>query len=116
MTSENYREKIDLIDAEIIKLFSDRMEIAKSIANYKKENAQLEMDFFIRDAENLIPIEVKAKNGATKSLNALIDNNKYSDIRFGIKLCSQNIGYNEKFYTIPYFCTFLLKRWLTERK
>ncbi|MBO4741437.1 MAG: DUF4143 domain-containing protein, partial [Bacteroidales bacterium] len=83
---------------------------------YKKENAQLEMDFFIRDAENLIPIEVKAKNGATKSLNALIDNNKYSDIRFGIKLCSQNIGYNEKFYTIPYFCTFLLKRWLAERK
>lgn len=83
---------------------------------YKKENAQLEMDFFIRDAENLIPIEVKAKNGATKSLNALIDNNKYSDIRFGIKLCSQNIGYNEKFYTIPYFCTFLLKQWLAERK
>ena len=23
-----------------------------------------------------------------------------------------NIGFNGKFYTIPYFCTFLLKKWL----
>jgi hypothetical protein len=83
---------------------------------YKKENAQLEMDFFIRDTDSLVPVEVKAKNGATKSLNALIENDKYADIRYGIKLCAQNIGFNGKFYTIPYFCTFLLKRWLTARE
>ncbi len=79
---------------------------------YKKENSQLEMDFFIRDAESLIPVEVKAKNGATKSLNALLESGKYPDIRYGVKLCAQNIGFNGKFYTIPYFCTFLLKKWL----
>ena len=39
---------------------------------YKKENAQLEMDFFVRTTENLVPVEVKAKNGATASLNNLI--------------------------------------------
>jgi len=26
-----------------------------------------------------------------------------------------DVGFNEKFYTFPYFLTFLLKRWLKER-
>lgn len=83
---------------------------------YKKENAQLEMDFFIRDAETLIPVEVKAKKGATKSLNSLIESDHYPDIHYGIKLCAQNVGFNGRFYTFPYFCTFLLKRWIAERE
>lgn len=80
---------------------------------YKKENAQLEMDFFIRDAEHLIPIEVKAKNGSTISLNNLIHSASYPHITFGIKLSNNNIGYNGRFYTFPYFCAFLLKKWLS---
>lgn len=82
---------------------------------FRNRTATLEMDFFIRDAESLIPVEVKAKNGATKSLNALIDNNAYPDIRRGIKLGDTNIGYNDKFITFPYALTFLLKRWIMER-
>ncbi len=35
---------------------------------YKTENAQLEMDFFVRDSTTLIPVEVKATTGATPSL------------------------------------------------
>lgn len=81
---------------------------------YKKENSQLEMDFFVRTAESLVPVEVKAKDGATASLNNLINLSSYDDIKFGIKLSSKNIGFNGKFYTIPYFCTFLLKRFLKE--
>lgn len=81
---------------------------------YKKENSQLEMDFFVRTAESLVPVEVKAKDGATASLNNLINLASYDDIKFGIKLSSKNIGFNGKFYTIPYFCTFLLKRFLKE--
>ena len=81
---------------------------------YKKENAQLEMDFFVRTAESLVPVEVKAKDGATASLNNLISFSSYEDIRFGIKLGQKNIGFNGKFYTIPYFCVFLLKRFLHE--
>ena len=79
---------------------------------YKKENAQLEMDFFLRDADSLIPVEVKASDNATVSLNNLIKNNAYPDIKYGIKLCHRNIGFNGKFYTFPYFCAFLLRRWL----
>lgn len=81
---------------------------------YKKENAQLKMDFFARTTDSLVPIEVKAKDGATASLNNLIKFPSYSDVNFGIKLCSKNIGFNSLFYTIPYFCTFLLKRFLKE--
>ena len=81
---------------------------------YKKENAQLEMDFFVRTSESLVPLEVKAKDGATASLNNLISYPSYSDVWFGIKLAHKNIGFNGRFYTIPYFCTFLLKRFLKE--
>ena len=76
---------------------------------YKNEKATIEMDFFVRDRESLIPVEVKAVNGSTVSLNNLIDGEKYKDIKYGIKFCSQNIGYNGKFYTFPYFLAFLLK-------
>ncbi len=39
---------------------------------YKRENPALEMDFFVRDADSLVPVEVKAKDNATASLNNLI--------------------------------------------
>ena len=74
------------------------------------------MDFMVRDKNSLIPIEVKANNNSTISLNNLINNNLYKDIKYGIKLCNKNIGFNGKFYTFPYFLTFLLKRFLEEKK
>ena len=79
---------------------------------YKNEKGTIEMDFFIRDKDSLIPVEVKANDNATISLNNLIDSDKYRDIKCGIKLCNKNIGFNGKFYTFPYFLTFLLKRYL----
>lgn len=82
---------------------------------YKQDNPALEMDFFVRDSESLIPIEVKANDGATPSLKKLIANDKYPDIRFGIKFGYKNIGFANGFYTFPYFLGFLLKRFLRER-
>lgn len=82
---------------------------------YKDDSKKIEMDFMIRDKDSLIPIEVKANNNATISLNNLINNNLYKDIKYGIKLCNKNIGFNGKFYTFPYFLTFLLKRYLKEK-
>ena len=80
---------------------------------YRNEKSTIEMDFFIRDTQSLIPVEVKATDNATKSLNKLTaQDGKYPDIKYGIKLCKNNIGYNGKFYTFPYFLTFLLKRFL----
>lgn len=82
---------------------------------YRNERNTLEIDFMIRDATSLIPVEVKANDQSTASLNRLIKSNKYSDIHFGIKLANKNIGFNEQFYTFPYFLAFLLKRFLKER-
>lgn len=82
---------------------------------YKNEKGTLEMDFFIRDKDSLIPVEVKANDNATVSLNNLIDGDNYKDIKYGIKLCNKNIGFNGKFYTFPYFMAFLLKRCLKNK-
>lgn len=82
---------------------------------YKNKKGTIEMDFFIRDKDSLIPVEVKSNDNATISLNNLIDSDKYKDIKYGIKLCNKNIGFNGKFYTFPYFLTFLLKRYLKEK-
>ena len=82
---------------------------------YKNEKGTIEMDFFIRDKNSLIPVEVKANDNATISLKNLIESDKYKDIKYGIKLCNKNIGFNGKFYTFPYFLTFLLKRYLKEK-
>lgn len=85
-----------------------------SLYYYKREDGKLEQDFFVRDTQSLIPVEVKATNGTAKSLATLIDSEKYADIKYGIKFIKGNIGYNGKFYTFPYFCSFLLKRYLSE--
>lgn len=79
---------------------------------YKSDKPSLEMDFFVRDADYLVPIEVKATDGATASLNNLLKENKYPDVSYGIKFGYKNIGFNGKFYTFPYFLAFLLKRFL----
>ncbi len=81
---------------------------------YKKEDSTLEEDFFLRTKESLLPVEVKATNGKSKSLRSLIQSEHYPDIRSGIKLISGNIGYEDSIHTFPYFCTFLLKRFLAE--
>ena len=86
-----------------------------SLYFYRNNSSTIEMDFFLRDADSLIPIEVKASNGASKSLNELLRPDAYPDIRYGIKLGDTNIGRSDRFYTFPYALTFLLKRWLRER-
>ena len=83
-----------------------------SLYFYKNEKGTVEMDFFVRDAQSLIPVEVKATDGSTVSLNNLINKNTYADVKYGIKFGYKNIGFNGKFYTFPYFVAFLLKRYL----
>ena len=82
---------------------------------YARNNPALEMDFFVRDADSLIPMEVKAGDNATPSLNHLIDWDSYPDVKYGVKLGYKNIGWNGKLYTFPYFLGFLIRRWLKEK-
>ena len=79
---------------------------------YKKDNSTLEEDFLIRNKGKIVPIEVKATNGTSKSLQTLIANDKYKNITYGIKLSKSNIGFKSNIFSFPYFCTFLLRKFL----
>ncbi len=83
---------------------------------YKKENATLEEDFFIRSKNELIPVEIKANTNKSKSMSQLIKSDRYPDIVHGIKFTLGNIGHEEPIYTFPYFCIFLLKRFMDEQE
>lgn len=79
---------------------------------YKRADSTLEEDFFLRDTTNLIPVEVKAKGGSSQSLRTLIESAHYPDVTWGIKLHAGNIGMERHVFSVPYFCTFLLRRFL----
>jgi len=81
---------------------------------FKKQDSTLEEDFFIRSKTSLIPVEVKAKSGRAKSMKILISSEHYPDIRYGIKFSKNNIGHDDCIYTFPYFCAFLLKRFMAD--
>ena len=81
---------------------------------YKKESSTLEQDFFVRTKKSLVPVEVKSTNGKAKSLSTLIKSDSYPDITTGIKLIHGNIGFEKNIHTFPYFCAFLLKRYLKD--
>lgn len=79
---------------------------------WKRDESKLEMDFFVRREDELIPLEVKGGNDSTKSLNEMIRSEKYPDIRWGIKMADANIGFADNKLTLPWFCSFLLDRFL----
>ena len=87
-----------------------------SLFYYKREDGTLEEDFFLRDQKNLIPLEVKARSGKSQSLRSLINNERYPDISWGIKLSLNNIGHTNDVYTFPYYCGFLLRDWISARQ
>ena len=81
---------------------------------YKRDDSTLEMDFFVRGGNDLVPVEVKAKGGRSQSLRTLIRNEHYGDIRWGVKLHGGNLGWSDGVLSLPYYVTFLLKRYLSE--
>lgn len=87
---------------------------AKPLCYYKKPNSTLEMDFFLRTVDGLVPVEVKAKNEKAKSLATLIRSEHYGSISFGVKLIGGNVGFANGVLSIPHFCAFLLPRMLSD--
>lgn len=80
---------------------------------FKKENSQLEEYFLVRSKSEMIPVEVKSNSNKSKSLQSLIRNENYSDIKHGIKLGDFNIKSANNVYIFPYFCSFLIKKYLS---
>ena len=82
---------------------------------YRREDSRLKEDFFLRSRSNIVPIEVKATTGRSKSLRTLIDSGHYPDIAFGVKVVDGNLGFANNIYTVPHFCAFLIKDWLSRK-
>lgn len=82
---------------------------------YMSDDSTIEVEFFVRDANNLIPIDVKARDGKIKSVINLINSKNIEDINYGIKFAEKNIGYKDNVYTFPYFMAFLLKKFLNTK-
>ena len=80
---------------------------------YKRENSPLEEDFFLRTDHHLVPVEVKAANGRSKSLRTLITSDHCPDIGWGVKLVRGNIGFENSIPTLPLSTAFLLRRLLS---
>ena len=83
---------------------------------YKKADSSLEQDFFVRTADCLVPVEVKATSGCAQSMRTLIKSDHYKDIRWGVKLHGGNIGWANGVLTLPYSVAFLLRRYLSENR
>ena len=81
---------------------------------YRRDDSKLEEDFFLRSKSNIVPIEVKKTNGRSKSLRTLIESDHYPDISFGVKIADGNIGFENGIHTVPHFCAFLLREWLSQ--
>ncbi len=79
-----------------------------SLAYFKRDNSTLEMDFFAKSADCLVPIEVKAGNNRSKSLRTMIDREIYKDINWGVKLVNGNVGFENGILTLPQWCAFKL--------
>ena len=83
---------------------------------FKRENSTLEMDFFVRSADCLVPVEVKAENNRSKSLRTMIDREIYKDIRWGVKLVNGNVGFENGILTLPQWCAFKIPEIVREFK
>ena len=81
---------------------------------FKKEDSTLEQDFFVRTHSKLVPIEVKSMSGCAQSLRTLIKSEHYKDISWGVKFHGGNVGFENRVLTLPYYTSFLLRRFLFE--
>lgn len=75
------------------------------LSYYRTDNGGLEIEFMISIDANVIPIEVKASNGSTVSLNELL---KRADIPYGYKLISGNVGVNGKKIVLPLYMAMFI--------
>lgn len=77
----------------------------EELSYYKKEDSTLEIEFILERDCKLVPVEVKARKGSTRSLNELL---KMDNIERGYKLTAQNTGVVEKKITLPLYMAAII--------
>lgn len=72
---------------------------------FKTEDGRREVEFALERDGGIVPVEVKASNGATISLNEMLER---PDVPYGYKFVDGNVGVSGKKITLPhYMATFL---------
>ncbi len=72
---------------------------------YRTDNVSVEIEFLLTIDAQIIPVEVKAGNGSTISLNTLLEKDS---IPYGYKLISGNTGVNDKKIVLPLYMAMFI--------
>ena len=72
---------------------------------YKTEDGAREIEFMLERDGGLVPVEVKASNGATVSLNEMLER---KTVPYGYKFIDGNVGVREKKITLPHYMAVFL--------
>ena len=72
---------------------------------YKPSESKQEIEFLLTKKGNIVPLEVKSKNGKTLSLDEFIER---FDPLYALKLVFGNIGLNDRKLTMPHYMAMFL--------
>ena len=72
---------------------------------FKNEDGSREVEFAIERDGGIVPIEVKSSNGATVSLNEVLEK---PQVPYGYKFVDGNVGISGKKVTLPHYMTMFL--------
>ena len=68
-------------------------------------NDAVEVEFIIEGEDGVIPVEVKATAGRSRSLDALLGS---AAVPYGVKLTGGNVGCADKKITLPHYMAMFL--------
>lgn len=77
---------------------------------YFRKDTGLEVDFVMRYKRECTLVEVKAKDGNTKSTKTILDHPEKYHVYHAIKLGDYNIGKGNSMLTLPLYMAFLLRQ------
>ena len=72
---------------------------------FKNESGTREVEFALERDGGIVPVEVKASNGATISLNEMLER---PDVPYGYKFIDGNIGISGKKITMPHYMAMFI--------
>lgn len=77
---------------------------------YFRKDTGLEVDFLMRYQGECVLVEVKAKDGNTKSTKTILAHPEKYHVYHAIKLGDYNVGRKESLLTLPLYMAFLLRK------
>ncbi len=77
----------------------------KELYFYKNDTTKVEIEFLISAEQGVLPIEVKAGNNRSRSLDSIL---KKDEIAYGYKLISGNVGVSDKKISLPLYMAMFI--------